>query len=280
MNIIWWSGRGWDCCQMLEEAFAQHECVHKVPEPGAGGVLVIHGGNEQLEGRGPETAEYLNRFVHAWPWVIFGIIGDETSEFPFHLLQHSNSRLWLQTPLPSQHADRYLIEGWTHDTRKYACPFMDKDLDYVFMGQDTHARRHDCVAALKTMQGGVVLTTHSFGAGMPHEDYFYYMSRAKIVPCPAGPATPDSFRMAEALECGAIPIIDAVSLNPKTRGFWDQVLPDSPLTIVEDWSTLPVVIAETLANYDVRSEIVRHWWARYKLDFFDWLARDLRELGA
>lgn len=282
INVVWWSGRGWDCCTMLEELFERGKCLHYLKEDQelrisfTDLVIVIHGGNEQLYGRGPATAEAINRAARYSDKVVFVVIGDETSEFPSHLLHHPNSRLWLQTPLPTQSADRYLIEGWTHDTKKFACPMLAKDIPVFFAGQDTHERRHACVDAVKEIEGSVLLTTRSFGAGLPHGDYFYFMSRARIVPCPAGPATPDSFRMAEALECGAIPIIDAVSLNPATRGFWGRVLPNSPLTIVDDWSTLPVIVDRTLGDWDRRSAEVQHWWSQYKREFFSWLHEDLK----
>src|ERR1700676_158226 len=105
-------GRGsWSCCHMLNEMFDLYRCEHYFPSwnglrTPSGVIIVLHGGNAQLNGKGPEVAATINEFVAKFGYCIFINIGDETSEFPVHLLKHQNSRLWLQTPLPSQKADR------------------------------------------------------------------------------------------------------------------------------------------------------------------------------
>jgi hypothetical protein len=171
-----------------------------------------------------------------------------------------------------------LIEGYTHGTVNLG---LERDLDWFFAGQINHQRRQDCIAALNVTGGESVLwPTQGFGQGLPHDEYIQWMNRTKIVPCPSGPATPDSFRMAEALECGAIPIIDAQSLNPATVGFWNVVLPQHPLPLIIDWSTLPKIIEGILADYERIHREIHFWWKRYKLDMRQWLAKDLITLGA
>jgi hypothetical protein len=281
--VVWWTPpvRGcWNCVHMLNEMFDLYECRHLGrTNEGHGEIIVVHGGNEQLHGQGPAVAEEINEFAKPLEWCIFVNIGDEQSEFCVEQLSHPNSRLWLQTPLPSQKADRYLIEGYPARTQNLQ---LTRDLDWFFAGQVNHVRRQQCIDALARTRFGhfCLFPTDGFGKGLPHDDYICYMNRAKIVPCPSGPATPDSFRMAEALECGAIPILDARSLNNATAGFWDVVLPNHPLPVIDDWSTLPGVMEGILGDYERISRLVAHWWKGYKLEFRTWLAKDLVKLGA
>jgi len=280
--VVWWNseGRGsWACVHSLNEMFDLYGCEHhpRMDDDFSTTIIVLHGGNAQLNGNGTAVAEQINELSHRLECVIFINIGDETSEFPVHLLSHPNSRLWLQTPLPSQKADRYLIEGYTHGTVNLS---LKRDLDWFFAGQINHERRIACGQALSQLHNGQFYPTTGFGKGLPYVEYNKYMNRAKLVPCPSGPTSPDCFRIWEALECGAIPIIDASSPRQETVGFWDVVIPGHPLTVIEDWSMLPEVMGEILGDYERIHRRVMYWWKTYKLKYRSWLAEDLLRLRA
>lgn len=274
------------CCNMLNQMFDRYDCRHTIPslhrEIDGGAVLVFHGQNSSIDGIGSDAAKVFSNFVAPLPWVIFVSVGDESTDFPYRLLSHPNSKLWVQTPLPTTKADRYLIEGYPANTNR---PNIYQDLDFFFAGQSTHDRRQSCAVALRavTMEGrlqGSALFTDSFGAGYSQQEYLKLMSRARIVPCPSGPASPDTFRIWEALECGAVPIVDARSLRDETVGFWNTVLPGAPLRFIYDWSSLPEEIEYILGDYERVSRICQHWWKSYKLRFGNWLAEDMISLGA
>lgn len=284
-TVVWWNDdRGsWSCCHMLNEMFDLYNCEHKRyfdQYPTGGAVIVFHGANMNLCG-GAHKAERMSTYAKKLPWVIFVSIGDESSEFPLHLLEHPNKKIWCQTPLPTTRASRYLIEGYPANTKRVETP---RDLNWFFAGQVTHARRHACVDALiqyeSKMGGGVLIQTEGFCQGLPQTNYLAYMSRAKVVPCPSGPATPDTFRIWEALECGAIPIVDARALRDETEGFWDLVLPDCPLPMIHDWNHLPDIMDVLLADYERVSRYTAYWWKSWKMQMRDWLAKDLMALGA
>ncbi len=265
---------------MLNSLFDLYNCEHLTysdPYPD-GCVLIFNGGNDARNGMGEWNAERMNHAVEGMAWVIFVNIGDESSEFPNHLLQHKNSRLWLQTPLPGQKANRYLIEGYPCHTENMNLP---KDLDYFFAGQVTHERRYACLEALEKIKlPSLVLKTKSFGSGWEQLKYLEYMNRAKIVPCPSGPTSPDTFRIWEALECGAIPIVDMRSIPDTTIGFWQMVLGENPLPMIDDWATLPQVMDVILEDYEYIHRLTQYWWKQYKLRFRDSLGHDLISLGA
>jgi hypothetical protein len=285
INVIWWNKERmtYSCCHLLNSMFDLYKCKHTTPWSGdtleGGAVFVFHGQNSSLDGIGPKSAEKFNAFMSIAEWAIFVSVGDEATRFPYHLLSHPRMKVWVQTPLPTTKADRYLIEGYPAGTKR---GIEIKTLDYFFAGQVTHARRHACVEALGrcNKDNGVVVTTDGFGKGLPQNEYLEWMSLARIVPCPSGPATPDTFRIWEALECGAVPIVDARSLREETVGFWKVVLPNAPLPMIEDWATLPEVIEQVLASYERISRECQYFWRKYKLEFRDWLAKDLITLGA
>ena len=131
----------------------------------------------------------------------------------------------------------------------------------------------------KKKSGFIQGLIQGFNQGMDQLGYLVTMSVARMAPCPAGPATVDTFRVYEALECGAIPILDAVSLRESTRNVWPLLLGDHPLPVIDDWSTLPNVMTEWLIDWESKSRWIGQWWRAYKNDFNLWLARDLLFLG-
>lgn len=307
------------CCASMNSALdalgARHhwgygvEAERPLPQTG-GGVVVFHGGNEEAIGRGDAIAAILSAETARWDWVIFVNIGDEAGVFPCHLLVHRNYRVYSQTVKPGTKnafvADRFMIEGTPADCR----PTLDKigviprDLDWFFAGQVTHPRRHDCVNALEAYRkprrfkegygrglaapdgshdwyscSSILIKTQSFGAGLSHDTYYEFMRRAKVIPCPAGPVTPDSFRAAEALECGCVPLLDAWSPD-RVPGYWDLVFGDHPFYVIEDWEKeFEFVMASVLANWDVEAARCQEFWSRYKKDFSQWWVRDMIAMG-
>jgi hypothetical protein len=296
--VVWWNKeRGsWSCANVINEIFDLYGCEHygltyrdrlfPIGNPSSGGAIcVLHAEKAQQMGQGEAVARLINESVQDMRWVIHVVIGDETGTFPAHLFSHPNMRVWFQAPLPTTKADRYLIQGYPANTKRDMN--IERDLDYFFSGQVTHQRRRDCYDAMIKYQkektggdGGVVLSTDGFGKGMDHRHYLCYLSSARMSPCPAGPQTPDTFRVYEALECGAIPILDAVSLRPETRGVWPLLLGDHPLPVIEDWATLPDVMAEWLKDWEDKARWIQMWWRSYKKDMQLWLAKDLISLGA
>lgn len=288
VNVIWYGTErfSFSCAAMLNEALDQHRCKHhfsgQMPSSGQGAVIVFHGGNQR------DIAGTLNYWAGSMPWSILISIGDESCEFPYHHLDRApNRRLWVQTPSIKRFEffDRTFIEGYPADCPRMLRELGDvpRDLDFFFAGQITHQRRQECATALRQMlvngDRGQALFTESFGAGIPYKEYCQFLKRSKVVPCPAGPATPDTFRFAEALEAGCVPVLDTHS-SDGTLGYWDLVLgTDHPFYLVPNWSTFPSVLGEILSDYERHRRACAHWWLRHKLNFRSWLQRDILSLG-
>jgi hypothetical protein len=83
----------------------------------------------------------------------------------------------------------------------------------------------------------------------------------------------------EALECGAIPILDAGS--PKRSNdeqFWKMALGNHPLPMVNDWAELPGMLPGLLENYDAWNHSVADWWQAYKQSYWERLGVDIAAL--
>lgn len=243
-------------------------------------IVVVHG--EHLLHRAYEVLRDLNTLDRS----LVILFCDETPVFPGATLVGGKRKIWLQTPTPTGYpfADRYLICGYPHDAKVHLSGSdvrsVDRPLDWFFAGQVTHGRRSQCVRQLREMKGGLLLETPGFWQGMDRSSYYVNMASAKIIPCPSGPATPDTMRMAEALEAGCVPIVDGnCSRNGYPSGYWDFVLKSKPpFRIVEDWDTLPQIMVEELEKWPANRDALLPWWVEYKRSMSDWLREDIETL--
>jgi hypothetical protein len=203
--------------------------------------------------------------IKAWlsenPAIVW-ITSDEEGECPFWSLP---TPVWKQTPDPQlpYRPDRALPLGYTPHTRPalIRLGYPDTKHGWTFSGQVTNPRREAAMEALRRL--GDPLETDTFAAGLDPEAYIRSLWAAAWVPCPAGNVRPETFRMWEALEAGAVPILDATS-PAGDRGYWPMVLGDHPLPIIEDWSQVGAIL-------DSEPPLVGPWYTRYKRE----LRRDL-----
>lgn len=289
IDVIWHSqedGRGrYNCTTMLNDVFDRYNCVHHagrkyMPKGIEGGVVIVHGGRQMGE------IDRVNMDLDELKWALVIFLGDEECSFPIEKVEVPENRItWIQEPMvPGKHATiphRPILDGYTPHCRNFAVPQTPKDLDWFFAGQVTHERRRECVAALQSIDwGGVIIETKGYCQGIPEQAYFQMMNRARLVPCPSGPLSPDAARPWEALECGAIPILDDLSPVRKKGGFWAHVLGDHPMPWVTRWESLPDLI-DTLkktGNLDMIQKECLTWWADYKFKFAKALGDDLKKL--
>lgn len=116
-------------------------------------------------------------------------------------------------------------------------PMPDRKYDFTFVGQIPHTGTRDCfkrnLDKLMIESGDKfkykVIYTESFGHGLKHEDYINLLNDSKIVLCPHGANSSETFRFFEALKMGAIPLVD------KLPPFW--YYEDAPFAKTQ-WSIL------------------------------------------
>lgn len=293
--VYWWEGIAglyahegvhgrsrYACTGLLNDALDAYDCEHISGHIGLENrtdyaVVIIHGGHLRHQ------VEEINQSIANLQAVICIGIGDEENDFSYHELRHRNMKLWMQSPVPNKsRADRYPIVGYPCDIHEHLVSGQERNLDWFFSGQVTNARRHECTAVLRNMSGGLLLETKQFYSGMPHDEYFKTLGRAKVIPCPSGPVCSDTFRLSEALEAGCVPIIDEHPgwKEHPTTGFWNTVFPQGfPFPMVEKWTDLPKVMDNVLQNYSQYAASCRQFWVEYKRNYFLWLGQDLRTLG-
>lgn len=265
--VIWHYVRWQGCTALINDWFSgpqfEHfETMKDAPQRGDRAVFVIHGDHEKT--KVSQVLEDVQKFKHP-----FCIIIGESGEFPAFLLKPYCTQVWEQSPDPNGMGSRGLILGYPPD-----CPSLlsghdvlavDKKYNWFFAGQVTHNHRQKCVEQLRTLKNGFLLETPGFWQGLSRPEYYATLAQSKIVPCPSGPETPDTFRIWEALEAGCVPIVDMMCPKREINGFWNKVLQSPPFPIIQDWSDLPQFINSELFNWPHNRDKLFHWWMMYKM---------------
>lgn len=237
-----------------------------------------------------EDADKINADIAQLRWVLFIDTGDEEASFPWRDIKHPLMRVWMMLPRMTEHNDTHykLMNGYrpdTHATLKEIGYRPEKTLDYSFIGQVNHERRQQCYDVLKQFQNlypnTKVQLTEGFGAQtVDYKDYLETLANTKIAPCPSGIESPDNFRLYEALEAGCLPVVDAMSTNFKTPGFWKYLFGNSiPFPIIDYWDAFPDMIPQLLKEYPANANRCYAWWQLQKRKLKWQLYDDVKELS-
>ena len=283
---VWWdmsilqdlfNGRLWKG----EHEFIQYDGVDSLPE-GEGAVVVIPA---RLWA---DKEEVVSDSLQRLKFVVLICAGNEDNDFDFTKIRHPMLRVWMQLPRMNHHNDvsYKLVNGYRPTTRQLikGTGLQERTIDYAFMGQINHERRHQCVDVLNQFHGlyptSVIAETNSFGMEViNYPDYIDILSKTKIAPCPSGVESPDSFRLYEALEAGCLPVVDAFSTNNKSPGFWHYLFGEElPFPVVPYWDEFPQVLPELLRDYPANVNRVQAWWILQKRKLYFKLIDDVRIL--
>lgn len=225
-----------------------------------------------------------------YQWAVVIITSDEESLFPWYRIHHPNLRIWIQSPRPDKHRNpslRFLPVGCPALTGSVPAPDRGQPVSVFFYGQVNHRQRDEMVAAFTGFPDASITPSPGFTQGLPRDDYITAMSRAKVVACPSGPASADSFRVWEALELGAIPISDdgplpdsegrAVTNYP--RGFWTQLLGPAQclVRVRRDWTSAPDVAATLIEDYPHSNNVTFAAYQLFKRELRAKLLLDIQE---
>lgn len=228
-----------------------------------------------------DKADQINKMFDREKPVLVFVAGDEEALFPIDQLDHPNMKIWVQSPHIDglRLADNYLPIGYSPKSRD-DLSMPHKSLRWFFAGQVTHSRRKHCVNQLKAMGDGVLFETEGFNQGINPDSYRDHMKAAKVVPCPSGAVIPDTFRMFEALEAGAMPIADALDTSGGSRGYFNFLFDedDLPFPVLESWEDLPGTINYFVDTFPRYQNQVFAWWQHFKFKLEQRLEADIREL--
>lgn len=262
---------GYWCTNWIEEmvyqpGFVHHTSPTTLPE-GEGAIVIIPA--EYNHTHVPE----INSALLELPWSVVILASDERGLFPVENLCNYTS-LWVMTPHFEKHiypeGTNFIGEFYPQQAReclKAAQWHRERPYKAAFSGQITHQRREELAQSMKRTTDNSKFFfngTAGFTQGLGHSEYFQTLVKAVTVPAPSGPETLDSFRAFEALESGAIPLLD---LNcPRTQNghrYWSAVLgADHPLPMISHWDEMFEVI-ESL-EYPRDNNRVFAWWQLFK----------------
>ena len=240
-----------------------------------GCVLIIPG--RYWFNRANQISESISRF----DWVLAIRTGDEEDELHPERVYHPNIKWWVQTPKTGVDYGDARLFGVGFPPHFNTLKLQPRDTDVFLAAQDTHQRRHECFTALENVTASkMVSATDGFTQGMDKDEYALWMSAAKVVPCPSGAVSPDSFRLYEALEAHTVPIADDVSPSYDSAGYWRMLFPDAPFPILESYEQLPGYIEDQLKVWPENANTIAAWWIGYKRSMSRWVREDLTALGA
>lgn len=244
--------------------------------PGVDGCVLVIPGRYWFE-----KANQLSETISKYDWVLAIRVGDEENLLHPEKVYHPNLKWWVQTPLPGHDYDDARLFGVGFPPHFNAVKDQPRDVDVFLSAQNTHQRRRECFTALGTVQRikKVVHQTEGFTQGLDRDEYTRMMCSAKVAPAPSGPASPDSFRLFEALEAHCVPIADDVAPGGEP-GFWRTVFPDAPFPILTSHVQLPGYVRDQLGMWPGNANQIAAWWIGKKREMARWLREDLTELGA
>lgn len=200
--------------------------------------------------------------------VIFA--SEEDAFFPWKEVMHDGLVPWTQYYHPSTKSEikERILLGAPYRIKDFKInKHLPKKYLWSFVGQVQNPSRQQCVEVLRTLPDGYLKEISGFGGytddGMEYQEYLDIMCQSKFVICPSGSMSVDSFRLYEAMECGAIPITDKRSpRDAKDFNYWDELYPENTLVQVEEWTG--GAIRQILLFNDPEILTSNDWWETYK----------------
>lgn len=184
--------------------------------------------------------EYLARFPPDGRLVLIHLgAEDPTVEVPFYrfadlVLRNYYDPRFERDPRVVHVPLGYQTGYWREPRPRPAPPgsgFAERDLLWTFVGQLKSDRR-DMLAELGRLPGDHVqhLSSGWMSADqLPIEVVRRLLERSVLAPCPMGWVSMDSFRVMEALEAGALPVV----VDPD--GYFDNVYPGHGFLVASSW---------------------------------------------
>jgi len=152
----------------------------------------------------------------------------------------------------------------------HTLPFGERGIELFFAGSlhervPGHERQIMASVVRQAQLPCLLIGTSGFAQGLGTSSYSGLLGNAKFALVPGG-NSPETLRLYEALENGAIPIIrqSGFIAAPTALG----ALGAPPFVILDDWASLPTVYAEMaqtpIAVWESRRLAVIDWWTRFK----------------
>lgn len=267
MNVVWLScrkdtpGRGYWDQTLLEQILVNCNHYTEVSPDLDGAVVIIPGAYQG------QYIDQINQELAKLQWCLVIITSDEENNFPIDSLKHDNMVIFADYPNDKyKNVARWLPIG---PARQSTHKIQEKTLNWSFAGQITHPGREAYAEQLRLRKrekkDGELVETKGFAQGLDKSNYHLLLGKSKVVPAPAGPCSPDSFRLYEAIEAGAVPI-------PPEREFWLKIFSTVPFPTIDEYEQLNGYIDDAVSQYPMLNNEVQVWWLnerrKIKYDIF------------
>jgi hypothetical protein len=221
-----------------------------------------------------QISEELNKINR----VVLFITGDESAQFNVDKISHSNISIWVQYPHQKHEQYNRFFIGPPQHLKSNLPDYPVKEYDIYFGGQITHQRRQQLAEVMPSLPNALYRPTEGFAQGEQPKDYYRTLSKARVVPAPAGAQVIDTFRFFEAIEMLALPVGDLVDSKGEMIDYFNYVYPAGiPIEKVKNWNQLQEMLPNLINNYPNNMHQVVCWWIKYKRDFFIKIMKDLYE---
>lgn len=229
----------------------------------------------------PNYEAYFQRYEEAK--LAYGAIhlSDETLEDTFEFYGHSMCKFVFRNyhhPVVATKYNHVVMFGLGYKTGfKKPSKLNGRYYNWSFAGNVHTQQRIACLFPFRNMIPHYVHTTNegfNSQSGLSIEQYRELMDDSKFVICPIGQGNIDSFRVYEALEAGAIPIVLAnTPLQPYQPSYWHAIFPwmrtvTIPMLIHKNWEDAAQTMAKILQNKSTYEEIyaqLQSFWSEAKM---------------
>ena len=159
---------------------------------------------------------------------------------------------------------------------------------WSFVGDAEKASRPDALLALSPIEPHLCFSSTEVSGltffratakgkkKIPREDFVRYLGQSAFVPTPMGNASLESCRVYDALECGAIPIVE----RRMTLDYFKRLLGDHPLPTVRAWSEARELVKKLVRDPDKLDELQQKcqaWWKHHQSVLTQEIGRFLEE---
>lgn len=149
---------------------------------------------------------------------------------------------------------------------------------WSFIGQAGKSSRPDAVRALASVEPHFLFSTDevrgfTFVSGtedrprrLPAADAAQILRDSMFAPCPMGNANIECYRFYEALECGAIPIVE----KRLTLDYYRSLLGDHPVPTVRSWNEARHLVNRLMQHPEQMDQLQQTcvaWWRDYKVRY-------------
>ena len=258
-NIIWFDGfRGnWDSgllSSIIENnsTFIEH---NSKDNPVFDNVIVLAGKTDKYRLR-----DYLLKTSKA----LVILMSDEDSYFDWEFCQLPHVEFWTQYYFRNKGEIKTRIPlGVPNRFKNYIVTKQERKYSVSFIGQVQNEHRRQCVEAVKQIPNHFIHIADGFGGvgGLEYQDYLDVLCQSEVVVCPSGSMCCDSFRVYEAIECGALPVADRNSPRDYIDfNYWKEC--GINIISLTDWKELSRYIDKPFVK--AQMQITKDWWSIYK----------------